>query len=98
LRGDHRQAIRDQERSRSYRALEEAYRQRETVFAAVMADRTEWEAATRQQRQQRLISSLARRRSRSRSVAGSWTLAFSSGLRYSRSGMLTGLYLPAISR
>ena len=50
LRGDHRQAIRDQERSRSYRALEQAYRQRETVFAAVMADRTEWEAATRQQR------------------------------------------------
>jgi hypothetical protein len=28
----------------------EAYRQRETVFAAVMADRTEREAATRQQR------------------------------------------------
>jgi hypothetical protein len=50
LRGDHRQAIQDQERSRSYRALEQAYRQRETVFAAVMADRTEWEAATRQQR------------------------------------------------
>jgi hypothetical protein len=50
LRGDHRQAIRDQERSHSIRALEEAYRQRETVFAAVMADRTEWKAATRQQR------------------------------------------------
>jgi hypothetical protein len=50
LRGDHRQAIRDQERARSYRALEDAYRQRETLFAAVMADRTEWEAATRQQR------------------------------------------------
>ena len=31
--------------------MEQAYRQRETVFAAVMADRTEWEAATRQQRQ-----------------------------------------------
>ena len=50
-RGDHRQATREQERARSYRALEEAYRQRETVFAAVMTDRTEWEAATRQQRQ-----------------------------------------------
>jgi hypothetical protein len=50
LRGDHQQATRDQERSRSYHALEQAYRQRETVFAAVMADRTEWEAATRQQR------------------------------------------------
>jgi hypothetical protein len=33
-----------------YHALEQAYRQRETVFAAVMTDRTEWEAATRQQR------------------------------------------------
>ena len=51
LRGDHRQAIQYQERSRSYHVLEQAYRQRETVFAAVMADRTEWEAATRQQRQ-----------------------------------------------
>ena len=50
LRGDHRQATQDRERSRSYHALEQAYRQRETVFAAVMADRTEWEAATRQQR------------------------------------------------
>jgi AAA domain len=50
-RGDHRQAAREQERADSYRALEEAYRQRETVFAAVMTDRAEWEAATRQQRQ-----------------------------------------------
>jgi hypothetical protein len=50
-RGDHRQAIQSQERARSYRALEDAYRQRETAFAAVMTDRTEWEAATRQQRQ-----------------------------------------------
>jgi conjugative relaxase-like TrwC/TraI family protein len=50
LRGGRRQAIRDQKRSRIYRALERAYRQRETVFAAVMADRTEWVAATRQQR------------------------------------------------
>jgi hypothetical protein len=49
-RGDHRQATQDRERSRSYHALEQVYRQRETVFAAVMADRTEWEAATRQQR------------------------------------------------
>jgi len=50
-RGDHRQATREQERVGSYRALEDAYRQRETVFAAVMADRAEWEAVTRQQRQ-----------------------------------------------
>jgi hypothetical protein len=46
-RGDYRQAIQEQERARSYRALEQAYRQRETVFAAVMTDRTEWETATR---------------------------------------------------
>jgi hypothetical protein len=46
-RGDHRQATREQERADSYPALEQAYRQRETVFAAVMTDRA-WEAATRQ--------------------------------------------------
>ena len=50
-RGDHRHAIQEQQRADSYRALEQAYRQRETVFAAVMTDRAEWEAATRQQRQ-----------------------------------------------
>jgi hypothetical protein len=50
-RGDHLQANREQERARSYHALEAGYRQREIVFAAVMADRTEWDAATRRQRQ-----------------------------------------------
>ncbi len=34
----------------SYRALHEAYRDREAVFAAVMEDRAEWDAATRAQR------------------------------------------------
>jgi hypothetical protein len=34
----------------SYQALHDAYRQRETVFAAVMADRTDWDHTTRQQR------------------------------------------------
>ena len=63
LRGDHRQAIQDQERSRSYHVLEQAYRQRETVFAAVMADRTEWEAATRQQRQLAVAADAELRRS-----------------------------------
>jgi hypothetical protein len=42
--------------------LEQAYRQRETVFAAVMADRTEWEAATRQQRQLAVASDAELRR------------------------------------
>ena len=33
-----------------YQALEQAYRQRETVFATVMADRADWDKATRAQR------------------------------------------------
>ena len=35
----------------SYRAMHDAYAEREAVFAAVMADRRQWETATRQQRQ-----------------------------------------------
>jgi hypothetical protein len=35
----------------SYRAMHDAYRDRETVFATTMADRADWELATRQQRQ-----------------------------------------------
>ena len=34
----------------SYRALHDAYRERESVFAGVMADRADWETATRAQR------------------------------------------------
>jgi hypothetical protein len=34
----------------SYQALHDAYRQRETVFAATMADRDDWDKATRAQR------------------------------------------------
>src|SRR5206468_2052826 len=34
-----------------YQALERAYRQRETVFAQTMADRADWDQATRAQRQ-----------------------------------------------
>jgi hypothetical protein len=34
----------------SYRALHDAYQDRETVFAGIMADRADWEAATRAQR------------------------------------------------
>jgi hypothetical protein len=34
----------------SYRAMHDAYRERENVFAAVMEDRAEWEKATAQQR------------------------------------------------
>ena len=49
-RGDHATAARQQELAASYHALHEAYRQRETVFAATMVDRADWEAATRAQR------------------------------------------------
>ena len=49
-RGEHEAAARQQELADSYQALHEAYRQRETVFAATMADRADWDAATRAQR------------------------------------------------
>ena len=49
-RGQHDTAARQQELAGSYQALHEAYRQRETVFAAAMADRADWDAATRAQR------------------------------------------------
>ncbi len=48
--GDHDQAAKKEALAASYQALHEAYRQRETVFAAVMADRTDWEKATVQER------------------------------------------------
>jgi hypothetical protein len=50
-RGDHDTATRQDELAVSYQALQEAYRQRETVFAETMADREDWDAATRTQRQ-----------------------------------------------
>jgi len=49
-RGDHGTATRQDELAVSYEALHDAYRQRETVFAATMADRADWDAATRAQR------------------------------------------------
>jgi hypothetical protein len=49
-RGDHDQAAKKQVLAGSYQALHDAYRQRETIFATVMADRTDWDQATRQQR------------------------------------------------
>ena len=49
-RGHHQTATRHAQRAASYRALHDAYRQREALFAAVMADRTDWEQATRAQR------------------------------------------------
>ena len=49
-RGQDDTAARQRELADSYHALHGAYRQRETVFAAAMADRADWEAATRVQR------------------------------------------------
>ncbi len=49
-RGQHDRAARQQELGDSYQALQQAYRHRETVFAALMADRADWDAATRVQR------------------------------------------------
>jgi hypothetical protein len=49
-RGDHQEAARKQELADSYQALNDAYRQRETAFAATMADRDNWDKATVQQR------------------------------------------------
>ena len=50
-RGDHDQAAGQRKLAVGYRALEQAYREREAVFAQTMADRADWEAATRVQRQ-----------------------------------------------
>jgi hypothetical protein len=49
-RGDHQEAARQRELAGSYQALHHAYRQREAVFAATMADRDDWHKATLQQR------------------------------------------------
>ena len=49
--GDHRQAARHTALAASYQAMAQAYREREAAFAVNMADRDDWERATRQQRQ-----------------------------------------------
>jgi hypothetical protein len=50
-RGDHGHAAAQRKLAVGYQALERAYRQRETVFAQTMADRADWDQATRAQRQ-----------------------------------------------
>jgi hypothetical protein len=50
-RGDHGHAAVRHKLAGGYQALERAYRQRETVFAQTMADRADWDTATRAQRQ-----------------------------------------------
>ena len=50
-RGDHGHSATQHKLAAGYQALERAYRQRETVFAHTMADRVDWDQATRAQRQ-----------------------------------------------
>jgi hypothetical protein len=50
-RGDPGHAAAQHKLAAGYQALERAYRQRETVFAQTMADRADWDTATRAQRQ-----------------------------------------------
>jgi conjugative relaxase-like TrwC/TraI family protein len=49
--GRHEQGSQQEVLAASYRAMHDAYREREAVFAAVMTDRADWDQATRQQRQ-----------------------------------------------
>ena len=50
-RGDHGHAAAQHQLAVGYQALERAYRQREAIFAQTMADRADWDTATRAQRQ-----------------------------------------------
>ena len=50
-RGEHDRAAAGHQLAAGYQVLERAYRQRETVFAQTMADRADWDTATRAQRQ-----------------------------------------------
>ena len=61
---DHGQAARHDALAASYQALAEAYRERETAFAVNMADRDDWERATRQQRQLAVAADAELRRRR----------------------------------
>ena len=49
-RGQPDHAAQQQELAASYQALHQAYQQRETIFAATMSDRADWDTATRAQR------------------------------------------------
>lgn len=60
--GEREQASRQQVLAASYQAMHDAYRERETVFATVMADRAGWDRATRQQRRLAVASDAELRR------------------------------------
>jgi hypothetical protein len=61
-RGESGTAARKQGLATSYQALHEAYQQRESVFAEIMADRADWDAATRAQRYLAVVADTELRR------------------------------------
>ena len=61
-RGDPGHAAAQHKLAAGYQALEQAYRQRETVFAQTMADRADWDQATRAQRHQAVAADAELRR------------------------------------
>jgi hypothetical protein len=68
-RGDHHHAAANAKLAASYQALERAYREREKVFAQTMADRADWDAATRAQRQLAVAADAELRRRRPASTS-----------------------------
>jgi conjugative relaxase-like TrwC/TraI family protein len=60
--GDHDKANAEQALAASYHAMHDAYRQQETSLATAMADRTDWEQATRHQRHQAVAADAELRR------------------------------------
>jgi hypothetical protein len=59
--GQHDHAARQHALAASYQAMHDTYRQRETALAVTMADRADWEQATRQQRQLAVAPTAVRR-------------------------------------
>jgi hypothetical protein len=63
-RGDEHAAARQHVLATGYRAMHDAYGERETVFARTMGDRADWEQATRQQRRLAVAADAELRRRR----------------------------------
>ena len=62
--GEHQQAAQQHALAVSYQALDTAYREREAMLAATMADRHDWDMATRHQRQLAIAADAELRRRR----------------------------------
>ncbi|MGD0245373.1 MAG: hypothetical protein ABSB59_34325 [Streptosporangiaceae bacterium] len=61
-RGQHEKAAQEEGLAASYQAVRDAYAEREATFAAVMADRADWDATTRHQRHLAAADAELRRR------------------------------------